>query len=430
LTETTQGNEGNGADQPRRGNGGNVTALRPLDETAALNWLRAQPGGHTNLSAAELGRRWGWHRQRVWRRLRAWTKAGLVTRRGNTVKAVTSAVAPAVTSPETKPVTRPRTKPGGSLVRVTPVVTLPATALVTLPATALVTLPAAAPGAPSVSVTNAVPVTPPVTSVVTPAPVEHHAKRDRLTIAIALGLAAVSAAFSIVGLTSIFVGAFWPVIVLGLALEAGKLRVVALLGMGRGGRWLRPFLVAAVAILMGLNAVGAYGFLAKAHIAATEKAEQAIEEAKQVAAGRVADINGRIEAQNTTIENINRQLSEIHAVIDKATAQGKTNGAMALINQQRNTLAQLQTDLQAAGRVLTDLKVEKAKIKPSPGKKEEDGSKAKAVDAELGPVQYLAALIGADSESVLRGFILVVALILDPLAVLLLLCAAPPRTKP
>jgi hypothetical protein len=37
-----------------------VALIRPLDEAAALGWLRRQPGMRTNLPAAELGRRWGW----------------------------------------------------------------------------------------------------------------------------------------------------------------------------------------------------------------------------------------------------------------------------------------------------------------------------------------------------------------------------------
>jgi hypothetical protein len=63
----------------------------------------------------------------------------------------------------------------------------------------------------------------------------------------------------------------------------------------------------------------------------------------------------------------------------------------------------------------------------TPGKKEEKG---KDVDADLGPLRYLAELLGVGADSALRVFTLVVALILDPFAVLLLLCAtAPPRTK-
>jgi hypothetical protein len=258
------------------------------------------------------------------------------------------------------------------------------------------------------------------------------AKRDRITILIALATAAVSAWFSIYGMTAIFVGAFLPVVALGVVLELGKLRAVALIGIGRGSWRLRVALIAMVGVLMTLNAVGAYGFLSKAHIAATEKAKAATEEAKNATekaqtatAASLADIDGKIAEQNTNIANINRQLSEIHAVIDKATAQGKTNGAMALINQQRNNLAQLQTDLQAVGRVLTDLKVRKANIEPSPGKRDEE---AKEVEADLGPIRDLAALVGGNDQDVLRRFTLVISLLLDPLAVLLLLAAAATRT--
>src|SRR5258705_9249367 len=64
---------------------GNITPIRPIDEEAGLAWLRAQPGGRTKLSDAELGRRWGWKRQRVGGRVKAWAKDGRITRRGNTI---------------------------------------------------------------------------------------------------------------------------------------------------------------------------------------------------------------------------------------------------------------------------------------------------------------------------------------------------------
>jgi hypothetical protein len=64
-------------------------------------------------------------------------------------------------------------------------------------------------------------------------------------------------------------------------------------------------------------------------------------------------------------------------------------------------------------KALADLQIEKAKI---------DGERRK-VEADLGTVRYLASLLSADNENVLRWFILVVAILLDPAAVLLLLAA-------
>ena len=63
-----------------------------------------------------------------------------------------------------------------------------------------------------------------------------------------------------------------------------------------------------------------------------------------------------------------------------------------------------------AGKLAT-LKVEEAAV---------DGER-KVVEADLGPARYSATLIGATDEVAMRYFILVVALLLDPAAVLLLL---------
>ena len=67
---------------------------------------------------------------------------------------------------------------------------------------------------------------------------------------------------------------------------------------------------------------------------------------------------------------------------------------------------------QKAGK-LAQLQVQKAAV---------DGER-KAVEADLGPVRYLATLLGSTDEATMRYFILIVALLLDPAAVLLLLAA-------
>ena len=76
----------------------------------------------------------------------------------------------------------------------------------------------------------------------------------------------------------------------------------------------------------------------------------------------------------------------------------------------RNSLADKLT---VEAKVLADLKNGKAAVE----------GEQRTVEADLGPVRYLAALIGFGDEQVLRCFILIVALLLDPAAVLLLLAA-------
>src|SRR5262249_16444319 len=239
--------------------------------------------------------------------------------------------------------------------------------------------------------------------------VERHDGRGIViaTTAAALCLATVSAGFSITGMTSIFVGALWPVIGMGVALELGKLSAVACIGRRYGSAPLRAALVALVAVLMGLNAIGAYGFLAKAHIGHAVAGEMAV-------AGRAADINARIGGQTGGVADIDRRLAQIDGAVRKATAKGATGTAMALADQQRRTRTSLLDERRREAQTLAGLQVDKAGI---------DGER-RVVEADLGPVRYLATLIGAGDQDVLRWFILVVSLLLDPAAVLLLLAAA------
>jgi len=67
--------------------------------------------------------------------------------------------------------------------------------------------------------------------------------------------------------------------------------------------------------------------------------------------------------------------------------------------------------------VLAGLKIEKATT---------DGERRR-VEADLGPIRYLATLLGANDQDVLRWFILLVAMLLDPATVLLLLAASARR---
>ncbi len=76
----------------------------------------------------------------------------------------------------------------------------------------------------------------------------------------------------------------------------------------------------------------------------------------------------------------------------------------------RNSLAD---KLMVEAKALAELKIEKATV---------EGVR-RTVEADLGPVKYLATLIGATDQDVLRWFILAVALLLDPAAVLLLLAS-------
>jgi hypothetical protein len=225
------------------------------------------------------------------------------------------------------------------------------------------------------------------------------------TLVASLGLATCSAAFSINGLTAIFAGAFWPVIGLGVAFEIGKLSAVAWLGRrNAASRALRLALVALVAVLMVLNSIGVYGFLSRAHI------EHALAGDITVAS-RAADVEAHLDAKQADLDDIKARIAQLDQTRTVAT-KGRTK--TTTVGDQGPARDKLVQHREAAESALTNLRIEKAKV---------DGER-KAVEADFGPVRYLATLIGSTDEQTMRWFILAVAMLLDPAAVLLLLAAS------
>jgi hypothetical protein len=165
---------------------------------------------------------------------------------------------------------------------------------------------------------------------------------------------------------------------------------------------------ALVAVLMALNAVGAFGYLSAAHIGHAVAGEV-------TALGRAADVEARLSVQTGVVADFDRRIAQIDSAVEKTTAKGRTASAMSLAEQQREKArGDLVAERTGAAKALAGIQVEKAKT---------EGDR-RIVEADNGPVRYLAALLGATDENVMRWFILVVALLLDPAAVLLLLAAA------
>jgi hypothetical protein len=233
-------------------------------------------------------------------------------------------------------------------------------------------------------------------------------------LAAALAVAAVSGAFSIVGMTAIFAGAFWPVIGMGVALESAKLSAVAWLGRGyRASHALKGAIVMLVVALMALNVIGAYGFLAKAHIA-----HEVVGEAQ--VADHQAQIEARKEVAAANVADLDRRIGQIDSAIAEATRRGRTTAAMVLAERQTARRNELVADRARAAGALASIEVEKAGIE----------NELNGLAAESVPVRYLSKLVGIDQDTVTRWFVLFVALLLDPLALVLLLAAtARPNEK-
>lgn len=229
-----------------------------------------------------------------------------------------------------------------------------------------------------------------------------------LALFIALALSVVAAYYSIIGLAVIFASALIPVIVMASTLEAAK--VVAASWLYRNWdhcpRWIKYYLVVAVVILMFITSMGIFGFLSKAHLDQTVIAGDTSIELKL--------LDQQIQSEQRIIENAQRSLSAMDRLVD----QSDTETSIRLRNQQGRERKLLNDSISTSANKIKDLN-----NKALPLRKEN-----LKIQAEVGPIKYIADLIYGDSteqllEKAVRAVIIIIVLVFDPLAIALLLAA-------
>ena len=99
-----------------------------------------------------------------------------------------------------------------------------------------------------------------------------------LMLGTALTISAIAAYYSIIGLATIFAAAVVPVIIMGSAMEVGKLVTVVYLHRywNQAQFLLKSYLMFAVFFLMFITSMGIFGFLSKAHIEQTALSDEQI----------------------------------------------------------------------------------------------------------------------------------------------------------
>jgi hypothetical protein len=237
-----------------------------------------------------------------------------------------------------------------------------------------------------------------------------------LTLTVALVLAGVAAYFSVTGMARIFPGANEAIIAMAAVMEGGKLTGAAWLSRNwRAMGWfLRSTLTLLVIILAMINAVGVFGQLSAAHLGPHITAIAANEE-------EAAASNAKIDAETVLIADLSRRIAQIDTAIEEATKRGRTVSAMDLSRDQRKYRDTLVTERSAAETGLVEMKATQARIV---------GEQQKA-SADIGVLEYAAALLGVDRERMMQILILAMVLSCDPLSITLVIATASRRqSKP
>jgi hypothetical protein len=134
-----------------------------------------------------------------------------------------------------------------------------------------------------------------------------------LTLLSALSISGVAIFYSVIGLATIFPGAFWPVVIMGSVLEVGKLVTASWLYRNwRHTRWLlRTYLTTAVIVLICITSMGIFGFLSKAHL------EQNL--AEDTVTQRIEIINNKILSEETYIKRQKDTIVRLESTLDRTT---------------------------------------------------------------------------------------------------------------
>ena len=236
-------------------------------------------------------------------------------------------------------------------------------------------------------------------------------------LATALLISITAEYYSIMGLTAIFAAATGSVIIMGVALGLGK--VVATVWCHNN--WARIplsfklYLVPAIAFLMILTSLGTFGFLSKAHL------EQSTNTGEAVAQVQLYD--EKIKTQQENIESARAALKQLDATVNLTLDRSTDTGSVAVASSMRKRQAKERADLQRiileAQKEISTLQAARAPL----------AMEARKIEAEVGPIKYIAALIYGDSpdnnllERAVRWVIILIVAVFDPLALCLILAA-------
>jgi len=240
---------------------------------------------------------------------------------------------------------------------------------------------------------------------------------SNFTLLVALAVSTIAAWYSIIGLTTIFAGAVVPVIIMGSALELAKITTTVWLRKywHRAGWLIKLYLVPAVMAIALITSMGIFGFLSKAHM------DQGVGTGDISA--QVELIDEKIKTERDNIDTSKKALQQMDAQVDQMLSRTDTDkGAEKAVQIRRNQVKErtlLQRDIAKSQAVIKQLNEERTPI----------ASQLRKIEAEVGPIKYIAALIYGDNpdqnilEKAVRWVIILLVIVFDPLALMLVLAA-------
>ena len=233
-----------------------------------------------------------------------------------------------------------------------------------------------------------------------------------VTLITALGISAVAAFYSIVGLMAIFSASALSIAVMGIVLEIGKLITASWLYQNwkRVPFLLKSYLTIAVVILMFITSMGIFGYLSKAHIDQGSGTSELYV--------KVERLDNRIASERKVIKRAETQLSALDSALDKYLELGAVSKGLKKREDQEQERNALTNTINNAQNRIDKLLDEKSEYR----------LQINSFEVEVGPLKYISALVYGDEaldyiDTAVRAVILILVFVFDPLAVLLIIAA-------
>ena len=230
----------------------------------------------------------------------------------------------------------------------------------------------------------------------------------------AISISVIAAGYSIMGLATLFAGAVIPIIAMGSALEVGKLVAASWLY----NNWRNPlvpksikaYLTSAVIVLIFITSMGIFGFLSKAHLDQVQPVSSNII--------KIELIDKQINQQQIIIDRSQKTLDQLDRALDKYIDMEYVTRGLKERKKQEEERNLLTTTINEASDKIGELTLKKSELALEQDK----------IEAEVGPIKYIAELIYGDEakdhfDKAVRWVIIVLIFVFDPLAVLLLIAA-------
>ena len=234
-----------------------------------------------------------------------------------------------------------------------------------------------------------------------------------LTFLSAISISVIAAGYSIIGLATLFAGAVIPIILMGSALEVGKLVAASWLYHNWNSdvpRLLKAYLFSAIIILIFITSMGIFGFLSKAHL----------DQVKPTSSNniKIELLDNQIKSQQLIIDRSQKTLTLLDKALEVYIDKEFVTRGLKERKKQEPERLELNTAIKEASNEIAKLSEEKGVLSLEQNK----------IEAEVGPIKYVAELIYGENaqdnfDKAVRIVILILIFVFDPLAVLLLIAA-------